>query len=205
MRRVLATAVFAAAMTSGAAFAADLGYDRVAPGARPYVYNWQGFYVGANLGYQWGKVTNNSTNPEGFTGGAGLGYNWQYSSLVYGIETDIQLSGADDSVSPSKFANSWYGTLRGRGGFAFNNVLIYGTAGLAYGGLRGESTLTGASESKTLGGWTAGVGMELGLTPVWTLKAEYLWIALAGRGYTVTGANNGLESSILRVGANYRF
>src|SRR5712691_6336628 len=204
MKKVLSAAVLAAAMTSSAASASDLNYDRAAPLARAAYYNWQGLYVGANLGYQWGKVTNNPTHPDGFSGGLGLGHNWQNGQFIYGFETDIQLSGADDSVPPTKFVNPWFGTLRGRGGFTFNNVLIYGTVGLAYGGLRAETT-AGASESKTLGGWTVGLGMEMGLTPAWSIKAEYLYVDLSGRGYATTGATNGLESSILRFGANYRF
>ena len=27
----------------------------------------------------------------------------------------------------------WFGTVRGRAGFAVNNILLYGTAGVAYG------------------------------------------------------------------------
>ena len=80
-------------------------------------------YVGVNLGYQWGRVTNSATRPDGFTGGLGLGFNWQYGQLVYGVETDIQLSGADDTVAGIKFSNPYYGTLRGRGGFVLSTLL----------------------------------------------------------------------------------
>jgi outer membrane immunogenic protein len=204
MNRNIAAAVIAIAAISTAARAADLGYDAPAPVARSTGYNWQGLYLGLNLGYGWGTVTNASNRPNGFNGGAQLGYNWQYGQLVYGLETDIQLSGADDTVGATKFSNSWYGTLRGRGGFIFNNVLLYGTAGLAYGGLRGE-IVGGATEYKTLAGWAAGGGLEVGLTPAWSARAEYLYMDLAGSGYSVTGLNNGYEANILRFGANYRF
>jgi outer membrane immunogenic protein len=208
MKRVFAAAVVAittisSSIMSNAARAADIGsYDR-AP-ARVSAYNWQGFYLGGNLGYQWGKVTNFSVNPSGFMGGLQMGYNWQTGQLVWGLETDIGFSGADDSIGSVKFSNPWLGTTRARGGFAFNNVFVFGTAGLAYGGLRAESP-AGGTESKSLGGWTAGVGMEIGLTPAWSVKGEYLYVDLAGRGYVITGASNGLETSILRFGANYRF
>jgi outer membrane immunogenic protein len=203
MKRIFAAAVLAITAMSSAASAADIGgYDRVP--ARVTAYNWQGFYLGGNLGYQWGKVTNSSINPSGFMGGLQMGYNWQTGQLVYGLETDMQFSGADDAAPPVKFTNPWLGTLRGRGGFAMNNVFVYGTFGLAYGGLRAETTV-GGTESKSLGGWTAGVGMEIGLTPAWSVKGEYLYVDLAGRGYVITGASNGLETSILRFGANYRF
>jgi outer membrane immunogenic protein len=203
MKRVFAAAALAITVMSSTASAADIGgYDR-AP-VRVTAYNWQGLYLGGNLGYQWGKVTNSSVSPSGFMGGLQLGYNWQTGQIVYGLETDIGFSGADDTASSIKFTNPWLGTLRGRGGFAFNNVLIYGTVGLAYGGLRAESTL-GGTESKSLGGWTIGAGMEVGLTPAWSVKGEYLYVDLAGRGYVISGASNGLETSILRFGANYRF
>ena len=204
MRAILGAAALGIAMISTAATAADLGYDQPAGPPRVYTYNWQGLYLGANLGYQWGKVTNAPHRPESFMGGLQLGYNWQYGQLVYGLETDIQLSGADDTVGSTKFSNSWFGTLRGRGGFTFNNVLLYGTVGLAYGGLRGE-VIGGATESKTLAGWTGGVGMEIGLTPAWSARVEYLYVDLASRTYGITGVSNGMESNILRFGANYRF
>ena len=46
------------------------------------------------------------SRPDGFTGGLGLGFNWQYGQLVYGVETDIQLSGADDTVASTDDAEA---------------------------------------------------------------------------------------------------
>ena len=122
---------------------------------------------------------------------------------MIGAETDIQGSGADDTFAPWKFSNPWFGTLRGRAGFALNNILVYGTAGLAYGGITGE--LVGLDESKTHVGWTAGLGMEVGFTPNWSAKVEYLYMDLSDRAYSITGASNGLEASMLRFGVNYHF
>jgi outer membrane immunogenic protein len=84
-----------------------------------------------------------------------------------------------------------------------NNILFYGTGGFAYGSVKGENA--GLSESRTHIGWTAGLGMEVGLTPNWSAKVEYLYMDLADRNYTVTGTSNGFESSLLRFGVNYRF
>ena len=74
------------------AAAADLYGRGPAFAAAPFNgYNWNGFYVGANLGYQWGSVTNwGGGSPSGITGGAQIGYNWQMSNWVFGFETDIQ-------------------------------------------------------------------------------------------------------------------
>src|SRR5437016_931723 len=73
-----------------------------------------------------------------------------------------QATGADDTFAPWKFSNPWFGTVRGRAGYAFNNILFYGTAGLAFGELRGV-TFGGFSDSHTNAGWTAGVGAEFWL------------------------------------------
>src|SRR5215470_2314646 len=90
------------------ALAADLPIK--APGAAvPMVapipvYNWTGFYVGANLGGAWDRTTINddffdvsfSNTRSGFIGGAQIGYNWQFSPVfVLGVEwmfdgTDIR-------------------------------------------------------------------------------------------------------------------
>ena len=200
--RILAMTVAAATTAAGAAVAADLPRGPYYPPAMS-VYNWSGFYAGLNLGYEWGRVTNINIDPAGFAGGGQLGYNWQAGQFVFGAETDIQFSGADDTFAPYKFSNPWFGTLRGRAGYAFNNMLLFGTFGVAYGGLEGQ--FAGLSETKTLFGWAGGVGMEVGVTPNWSAKLEYLYMDLGSRAFTITGVNNGLQSSYLRFGVNYHF
>ncbi|HET7190949.1 MAG TPA: outer membrane protein [Pseudolabrys sp.] len=203
MKKMILTIAVVTA-TGGAATAADLPR-----GPAPYypppssVYNWTGPYAGLNLGYEWGKVTNSNLEPGGIAGGGQLGYNWQTGQFVLGAETDIQASGADDTFAPYKFSNPWFGTLRGRAGFAINNVLLYGTFGLAYGELKGE--FFSVEEDKTLVGWTGGAGMEVGFAPNWSAKVEYLYMDLGSRAYTITGVNNGLQASYLRLGVNYHF
>jgi outer membrane immunogenic protein len=202
MNKSLGVAV-AVALMGGLASAADIQRGPYVSGPSG-AYNWVGPYVGANAGYQWGSTTNNPTKPSGLTGGVQAGYNWQYGQFVFGAEADLQLSGADDVFAGWKFSNPWFGTVRGRAGYAINNILVYGTLGLAYGGLKAE-TAAGLTESRTLGGWAGGLGMEVGFTPNWTARAEYLYIDLGDRNYAITGSANGLESSILRLGLNYRF
>src|SRR4029077_6438695 len=84
-------------------------------------YSWAGPYLGGNLGYQWGSVSNNPTKPSGFAGGVQAGYNWQNRPRVVGVEGDLQATGADDTFAPWKFSNPWFGTVRGRAGYALNN------------------------------------------------------------------------------------
>jgi outer membrane immunogenic protein len=136
-----------------------------------------------------------------FTGGAMLGYNWQMDSIVLGVEADINYLGfsADsdneyidflggvDAYHDLSFEADWFGTLRGRLGFAADNFLFYGTGGLAYGHLEAESdfrVVDGGTVYRWEGsaddvnwGWTIGAGMEYGIDN-WSIGVEYLYVDL---------------------------
>jgi len=212
-RIVWGTVVLIAAGWTASAQAADLSYGSRGPYTvnQPLnAYSWAGPYLGGNLGYAWGSVENNLTKPSGFAAGVQAGYNWQPSpSFVFGVEGDIQATGADETFAPWKFSNPWFGTVRGRAGYAFSNILVYGTAGLAFGELRGETF--GLSETHANAGWTAGVGAEFGFGQTgftrggWSAKVEYLYVDLANTNFTITGVPNGYRFGTLRAGINYHF
>lgn len=206
MKKLLFGAALATVLISGHAQAADLqrGYPQYAPPPAPMVYRWMGPYFGANVGYQWGSIDNNPTEPTGVLGGLQAGYNWQTGSFVFGGEGDINISNADDTFAPWKFSNPWFGTLRARAGVtAWNTVLLYATGGLAFGGLEAERR--GLSESRSHIGWTIGAGAEVALNQSWSVKAEYLYLSFAERAYSVTGADHGFDNNLVRFGINYRF
>lgn len=143
----------------------------------------------------------------GFTGGFMAGYNWQAEQVVFGIEADINALSLDGAtqrnvsgVFRALFNDSdlvgrdrvtyqidTFGTLRGRLGFAVDNVMLYGTGGLAYAHAKTEGNLyvqdaTGAarwssSESDWNLGWTIGAGLEYGIGR-WSLGVEYLYADL---------------------------
>jgi outer membrane immunogenic protein len=207
MKTTLRAIGFVAALITTPAAAADLYARGPAPAyaATPFQgYNWSGAYIGVNLGYQWGKTTNWAAEPSGIMGGGQVGYNWQvHPNWVLGLEADLQGSGANDTFAAFKFSNPWFGTVRGRAGYAMNNVLFYGTGGFAYGGGRVE--IGPFTESQTHIGWTVGAGLEVGLTPNWSAKAEYLYVRLQNEPYALTGINHGFQSNVFRLGVNYRF
>ena len=212
MSRIAFAAALMSAGLTASAQAADIPYGSRGPYTvnQPLnAYSWAGPYLGGNIGYAWGSVDNNPAKPSGFTGGVQGGYNWQSGPWVYGLEADLQASGANDTFAPWKFSNPWFGTVRGRAGYAFSNILVYGTAGLAFGELRGETF--GLSESHANAGWTAGVGAEFGFGQAgfsrggWSAKVEYLYVDLANTNFTITGVPNGYRFGTLRAGINYRF
>jgi outer membrane immunogenic protein len=179
--------------------------------------------------------------PSGVIGGAQLGYNWQAApNWVWGLVADIQASDmrglASNTVNPVFFAASthtnssridWFGTVRARAGYAANNWLFYGTGGLAYGGVRsdltfncfacGPPTIWAGSSSSTQVGWAAGAGIEVGLTPNWTVGIEYLHfdlgsistIALPNQAALAAGssvtANSKFAGDIVRATLNFKF
>jgi outer membrane immunogenic protein len=133
-----------------------------------------------------GTLLFQNNNEGGFTGGGQIGYNYQIGSFVVGVETDIQWADTDEgqnavflpapgfvgTFTPGVFesnAPEWWGSVRGRLGVAFGQVLVYGTGGLAY------------TEDNT--GWTLGGGVEWALPVNWfgssavTFGLEGLWIS----------------------------
>src|SRR5262249_30386211 len=114
-RKLLAVVALALAGASTSAHAADYYAPRA-----PYTvyqplngYSWAGPYIGANIGYAWGDITNSVANPSGAAGGVQGGYNWQFGQWLVGLEGDVQASGASDTFANWKFSNPWFGTLRG--------------------------------------------------------------------------------------------
>ena len=210
MKRIARSAALSSAallltFAAGAAAAADLPHPSYYTATAPLsAYSLTGPYLGGNLGYEWGTTSNNPTRPTGFAGGVEGGYNWQAGQFVFGGEADLQVSDANDTFAPWKFSNPWFGTVRGRAGFAVSNFLIYGTAGIAFGELQAQ-TVGLLSENHANVGWTAGAGVEAGFAANWSAKVEYLFVDLGSNTYSLTGTSNGLSASLFRMGVNYHF
>ena len=181
-------------------------------------YNWTGFYLGINGGGAWGDSDWTglavSNSPSGGMFGVTAGYNWQGvgSPWVFGLEGDVDWTGISDSVAcgglTCETKNSWFGTVRGRVGYAWDRFLPYFTGGVAFGNV--DANRTGfAGSSDTNVGWTIGGGVEGVIVGNWTAKVEYLYVDLGDTTCTVAlcGAATkvDLQMSTVRAGLNYRF
>lgn len=228
--RLLATLLATTAIVGLAtvnASAADLprgGPVYKAPVMMP-LYNWSGLYIGANIGWGWTNGDGTATiagvtgpvsgSGNGFLGGVQMGYNMQAGAWVFGLETDFQGSGGDGTVTgpgptTATAKGPWFGTIRGRVGYAFDRSLLYVTGGGVYGrsNLDGTSAGVAFSSSTTYWSWTIGGGLEQALWDRWSAKLEYLYVGSPNKAPLppATAAFSGdSRSHIVRAGLNYRF
>jgi outer membrane immunogenic protein len=182
--------------------------------------------------YDEGKKT---LSPEGGFGGGQIGYNWQgvlHPHFVFGIEADIQggdITGSSSlkllhghAAASAKSELDWFGTVRGRLGYAIDNVLFYGTGGFAYGSVKDTLSVTppwgnakSAKKDETETGYVVGGGVEYKFNPSWSLKAEYQFLDFgsdklskdAGNCYSWATASLKSDHSYntVRAGLNYHF
>ncbi|HXW40048.1 MAG TPA: outer membrane beta-barrel protein [Xanthobacteraceae bacterium] len=192
---------------------------------------------------------NLSVNPQGVLGGGQVGYNWQSGATVYGIEADFDGANINGSTSAPFFVNGteggdiadfagnvglaqkvdYFGTVRGRLGWANDNLLLYGTGGFAYGHVTTSLNTFGitappgefsaaqlaalqvsASTSSLRPGFAVGGGIEWALARNWSIRAEYLFVDLASATGTLTIPGGSASLSyvpiqVVRFGFNYLF
>jgi outer membrane immunogenic protein len=190
----------------------------------------------------------------GAVGGFQAGYNWQaWNRWIAGVEADWQATsenaslhyldpygfimlplgpGAGAAATDYKASILWFGTVRGRVGYAWDDrFFLYATSGLAYGRARLSGTVNDSGTAglippfvvayngtssfnvaQTRVGWTIGGGIEGALINNWTWKAEYLYVDLGAMNATVAGPFTGetvalharLTDNIVRAGVNLR-
>jgi len=178
---------------------------------------WTGFYLGANVGYGWANADNavlGSTRADGVIGGGQVGYNWQMGSLVLGVEGDFQGSSESHTdtvlgVGSLEQSVPWFGTLRGRIGYAFGPAMLYFTGGGAWENVKASLSAAGvsASDNATRSTWTIGGGAEWMFAPKWSAKVEYLYLDNTDTSLTLAGTtySGHVNNNIVRVGLNYHF
>lgn len=212
----------------GHAWSADLRPPP--PAYAPGPYNWSGYYLGANLGYGAAQVdltatgggvnaaTSNSFS--GLIGGMQFGANYQFGQFVLGAEADVDANTQSNTISTGVLTGTeqvpWFATFRGRAGVAFDRFLVYGTAGGAAVELRSNLTVAGNSSSTTglHAGWTAGGGLEFGITDYVTARLEYLYLDTstdnaafisAGTPAMTTTITGHVQENLVRAGINVLF
>jgi len=250
MKKLIAGIAFLAvgAFNATGAFADGGGSIKDAPPLPPAcgssTFNWNGAFAGVQLGTAnfrsavtaediLGLATQREES--GFTIGGVIGYNWQKCNTVFGIEADLawtdvdrswglNLGGIAPGLPPLFAARSqmdWYGSVKMRSGFAFDNMLLYLTGGFAFANIQhsGADTIVGNAfafnNDKTRFGWVVGAGTEYALTNRITWRSEATYTRFEDQDFNLNINLGGPPAAIklnaqdelwmVRTGLNFKF
>ena len=212
--------------------------------------NLSGTTNGTLAGVPFQETFSGSRSQHGPLGGGQIGINYEIvHRVVLGAEADIDWSNIKGSVTPCSTKTATgvidcasladkideFGTVRARLGYAFDNLLVYGTGGFAWAHETATATETcngtkcpktsnvfainSASYSATPEGWAAGAGFEWRVLPNWLFRVEYLHLQFnhATSTYSLNGTVKGVPFAstsnlsantgveVLRVGLSYLF
>lgn len=187
------------------ALAADLTYQEpAAPIAEQGYsgYDWSGFYLGAQGGYNWtqGTVLGNDRNLDSGTAGVHAGYNFQSGNFVYGIENDFNYN--FDNKNNANL--EWDASGRARVGYALDRTLIFATAGVAAAGGKVDIPSVGKKDDILIG-WTAGGGLEHAFTDHILVRGEYRYSDFGNKDFGSAIGDFGATQHKVLVGASYKF
>jgi len=216
MKRFLLATVGSVALLGMAApaSAADLAarpYTKAPPPVVAPIYDWTGFYIGANGGWAdshscldfaflAGPVfSDGCRDRSGGVIGGQVGYRWQTNQFVFGLEAQGDWADLSNSrvslLNPALSTNvktDGIGLFTGQIGWAaWSAALFYfkGGAAVTSNNLTILDTGVGVvSSSATRWGGTVGVGFEYGFAPNWSFGAEYdhLFMGTSNNSFTTT-------------------
>jgi outer membrane immunogenic protein len=194
------SALITAALLASSARAADVANFPLPSQASGSIvgvpHDWTGAYLGAQVGYGWGQssgtqnaggtffpVVPYAIDPAGGFAGGHVGFNYQTGALVLGAEADLEASHLEGSTAFSAFDQTYFfnvkadtlASLRARAGWARDQLMLYGTAGGAWGHVTSPPL---ASLDGWRTGWTVGAGIEHALPRNWSAKVEYRYTDL---------------------------
>lgn len=193
MKHKLASILLTTVAATGAE-AADLPARHAAPVAPPPpVFLFQGFYVGAQIGYA-GMATRlrdvfaatgatlatETGRSGGVIGGLHAGYDWRSGPLVFGVVGDIDGTSVESSATTifgdgARNRIGIQGSIRGRVGYAYDRFLVYATGGLLLADVsrQYQSGFIIDNRHDIVAGPTLGLGVEYALDQHWRANVEY--------------------------------
>jgi outer membrane immunogenic protein len=205
MKKLVLAGITAAALWSAPAYAA------------PPVFDWSGFYIGAEAGGGWSSMIGvsgiaNDAHVSGALGGVQIGNNWQNGNWVTGIKGDINISHINGSVDWGGAIYSanvnWFGTAEVQGGFLITPTSkLYATGGLAFGHVDAKLVdVDTFKASRTMTGWTAGAGIEWAFNPNTSIFVEYKYLNLGTSTFVLDDPERvHVRFNVVKVGANWKY
>lgn len=161
-----------------------------------YNFSHQKWIIGAETDLQFGRQTTNTLLVSPLNGSVCNNVILPSGPCSVFPVTPTLVNGSISTALESSI--DWFGTVRGRVGYLVSdNLLVFGTGGLAYGQVSVSTTTnaavsvskgngfapgsTSANQSKINSGFTLGGGLQGALpsfSPNWTWKVEYLYVDL---------------------------
>lgn len=184
--------------------------------------DWDGFQVGAHIGYGHGQYDFYGTDgtdtgdfsgigANGAAGGLLAGYGKRVKSQGYfGAELDgsisaIDVTGSVNSVSGKVSLENTIGAFAKAGFLPSDDYMIYGKLGYVNSSF--EASVGTLKESTRLGGVAVGLGIEGLVSDKLSLRAEYTHTDYSN--LSATSGNSTLKvdpnTGVFRVGVAYRF
>ena len=210
----------------GGAWAADPVVYEQAPEAEVIAgYSWTGAYIGIQGGYGWAELSDDgdtfleddlddgddSLDLDGGFAGVYAGYNYQWNSIVVGIEGDINKAWINEEFDfagdDAEVELEWFGSVRGRVGYAWDRTLFFGTAGVAFAHVEYELGDLDFDDEEDFVGWTAGLGVEHAFTDNLLARAEYRYYDFGSEEFGDDDVSGDLDLDMhtVSVGLAYKF
>lgn len=222
---LIGTCLLGLCSTSLAADAVVRPAPRLVATADPFT----GWFIGANVGYDWSKTDTDlgslGFRPDGFLFGGDLTYRSAINNTgVYlGLTSSLDWTIGDDRISPFpglgiKVEPRWLGATQVQVGYRFlSDLLVYAQGGVAYGSKKATISGFGTSLSTTEDGvgWALGAGADYNLgalAPGWLASVSYTHYDLGksnygfnlGGGITL-GTKADSTEDVVKVGVKYKF
>jgi len=188
------------ALAGRPALAADMAIKAPPPAPAAAAYDWSGFYIGGEAGWQGSRIglseppgggpLTYEPHQDSFALGAHVGAQRQFGQLVLGVEgafasgfgqATFGTSGVNiffpggTAIAHAKENDIW--SVGGRAGWAIGNWMPYITGGCANGSSEFDAQTTGSGPTQTAttreGGTYIGGGVDWALMNNWIIGVEY--------------------------------
>jgi outer membrane immunogenic protein len=196
-------------------------------------YDWSGVYIGATAGASfydphwtdraddWFQGTRSFDSTSAAIGGY-VGYNYDTGPLIVGVEGDfVGAFNSDEQGGPrydERYENDldWLASLRGRIGIPHGQFLFYATGGVAFAGVKNESSSDDYPDEdfedtdSTLTGYTVGGGVEYAMSSNISVRLEGFYYDFGSETYkqeSQPAEEMTIDNTafVIRAGIGYKF
>lgn len=183
------------------------------------VVDWSGTYIGASIGglissAELDGALDDDLDTSSYDLSAHVGTNAQVGRVIFGGEIDaVSTDAAEQSEVgggiTTKTSIDWLASARLRAGVAVDNVLLYGTGGIAVTSSETEINALGfrAASQELHTGYVVGAGAEMAIVDGVNARIEALHYGFSGETIpTPTGSSDlDLDVTTVRAGVSFKF